>query len=148
MLLVFNLAFTALWTESKLFGTVSSFSCFCSNFCFFLEMYFVIVKLSTELKQTVLYYVNRLMLKGAMIDINCNPLVEPKIIHLLCTGVLFVLVLKFLFDILLRLLSEDLEALLFISLLNTRSETEWNLLDNWEWIVFKVLGKIFERFGE
>ena len=91
---------------------------------FFLEVYFVIVKLSTELKQTVLYYVNRLMLKGAMIDINCNPLVELKIILLLCPGVLFVLVLKFLFDILLRLLSEDLEALLLISLLNTRSETE------------------------
>ena len=29
-----------------------------------------------ELKQTVPYYVNRLMTKGAMIDINGNPLVE------------------------------------------------------------------------
>ena len=34
------------------------------------------------------------------------------------------LVLKFLFDILLRLLSEDLEAPLLIGLLNNRSETE------------------------
>ena len=40
------------------------------------------------------------------------------------------LVLKFLFDILLRLLSEVLEALLLIGLLNTGSETERNLLDN------------------
>ena len=64
------------------------------------------------------------MTKGVRIDINCNPLVELKIILLLCRGVLFVLVLKFLFDILLRLLSEDLEALLLIGLLNTRSETE------------------------
>ena len=89
-----------------------------------MEVYFVIDKLSTELKQTVPYYVNRLMTKGVMIDINCNPLVELKIILLLCRGVLFVLVLKFLFDILLRLLSEDLEALLLIGLLNTGSETE------------------------
>ena len=34
------------------------------------------------------------------------------------------LVLKFVFDILLSILSEDLEALLLIGLLNTRSETE------------------------
>ena len=55
----------------------------------FLEVYFVIDKLSTELKQTVPYYVNRSMTKGVMIDINCNPLVELKRILLLCRGVLF-----------------------------------------------------------
>ena len=40
------------------------------------------------------------------------------------------LVLKFLSDILLRLRSEDLEALLLIGLINTRSEAERNFLDN------------------
>ena len=65
------------------------------------------------------------MTKVVIIDINCNPLVELESILLLCRGVLFfVLVLKFLFDIFLRLLSEDLGALLLIGLLNTRSETE------------------------
>ena len=54
-----------------------------------LYVYFVIDKLSTELKQTVQYYVNRLMTKGVMIDISCNPLVELKIIFLLCRGVIF-----------------------------------------------------------
>ena len=54
-----------------------------------LEVYFVIDKLSTELKQTVPYYVNRLMAKRVMIDINCNPLVELKMILLLCRGILF-----------------------------------------------------------
>ena len=49
----------------------------------------MIDKLSTELKQTVPYYVNRLMTKGVMIDINCNPLVEVKLILLLCRRVLF-----------------------------------------------------------
>ena len=49
----------------------------------------MIDKLSTELNQTVPYYVNRLMTKGVMIDINCNPLVELKIILLFCRGVLF-----------------------------------------------------------
>ena len=49
----------------------------------------MIDKLSTELKQIVPYYDNRLMTKGVMIDINCNPLDELKIIHLLCRGVLF-----------------------------------------------------------
>ena len=49
----------------------------------------MIDKLSTELKQTVPDYVYRLMTKGVMIDINCNPLVERKINLLLCRGVLF-----------------------------------------------------------
>ena len=49
----------------------------------------MIDKLSTELKQTIAYYVNRLMTKGVMIDINCNPLVELEIILILCRGVLF-----------------------------------------------------------
>ena len=62
--------------------------------------------------------------KGVTIDINCNLLVELKIILLLCRGGFFVLVLKCLFDILLRLLSEDLEALFLLGLINPRSETE------------------------
>ena len=45
--------------------------------------------MSTELKQIVSFYVNRLFTKGVMIDINWNPLVELKIILLLCRGVLF-----------------------------------------------------------
>ena len=62
------------------------------------------------------------MTKGVMIDINCNPLVE--IILLLCRGVLFCISSEVFFDILLRLLSKDLEPVLLIGLLNTRSETE------------------------
>ena len=54
-----------------------------------------------ELKQTVPYCVNRLMTKGVMIDINCNPLVELKIILFCVEEFFFVLVLKFFFDILL-----------------------------------------------
>ena len=84
----------------------------------------MIDKLSTELKQTVPYYVNRLVTQRVMIDINCNPLVELKIILLLCRGVLFCVRSEIFFDILLRLLSEDLKALLLLGLLNTRSETE------------------------
>ena len=38
--------------------------------------------LSTELKQSVPYYVYLLMTKGVMIDIDCNLLVELKIILL------------------------------------------------------------------
>ena len=38
----------------------------------------------------------------------------------------------------------SLEALLLIVLPNTRLETEWSLLNNWKWIVFEVLGNIFE----
>ena len=49
----------------------------------------MIDKLSTELKQTVSYYINLLMTKRVMIDINCNSLVELKIVLLLCRGVLF-----------------------------------------------------------
>ena len=44
---------------------------------------------STELKQTVPYYVNLLLTKVLMIDINSNLLVEFKTIPLLCIGVLF-----------------------------------------------------------
>ena len=89
----------------------------------FLEVYFVLDKLSTELKQTVPFYVNRLMTKGVMTDINCNPLVELKMILLLCRGV-FCVSSEIFFDILLLLFSKNLEALLLLGLLNTRSETE------------------------
>ena len=88
LLLVFNLAFTALKTESNFLVQSPLFLAFVPIFVF-LEVHFVIDKLSMELKQTVPYYVNRLMTKGVMIDINCNPLVELKIILLLCRGVLF-----------------------------------------------------------
>ena len=40
------------------------------------------------------------------------------------------LTLIFLINILLRLLSEDFKALLLLGLVNTRSETECNFLDN------------------
>ena len=73
----------------------------------------MIDKLSTEIKQTVLCYVNRVMTKGMMIDINCIPLVELKIILLLCSFCYFT-----------TSFSESLGALLFIGLLNTRSEAE------------------------
>ena len=49
-----------------------------------LEFYFVIDKLSTDLKIFFPYYVNHLMTKVVLIDINCNPLVELKIILILC----------------------------------------------------------------
>ena len=55
----------------------------------FLEVYFMIDKLSTEWKQTVPYYVNHLMTKVVLMDINCNPFVELESILLLCRGVLF-----------------------------------------------------------
>ena len=87
-LLVFNLSFTALSLESKFFGTLSSSSCYCSNFAI-LEVYFVHDKLNTEIKQTIPYYVNLFMTKGVMIDINRKPLVELKISLLLWRGVLF-----------------------------------------------------------
>ena len=49
----------------------------------------MIDKLSTQLKLIAPYYVNPLMTKGVMIDINYNALVELKISLLLCRGVLF-----------------------------------------------------------
>ena len=51
-------------------------------------MYFVIDKLSKELEQTDPYYVNRLMTKGVITDINCKPFGELKIVLLLCSEVL------------------------------------------------------------
>ena len=84
----------------------------------------MIDKLSSESKQTVPYYINRSMSKRMMIDINCNPLVELKIILLLSRRVVFVLYLKVLFNFFIRFLSEGHEALLLIGLLNTCSETE------------------------
>ena len=67
----------------------------------------MIDKLSTKLKPTVPYYVT--MTNGVIVDINCNPLVEFKIV-LLCREA--------------RLVSEDLTALFLIGLPNNRSETE------------------------
>ena len=58
------------------------------QFWFFLEVYFVIDKLSKELEQTDPYYVNRLMTKGVITHINCNPCGELKIVLLLCSEVL------------------------------------------------------------
>ena len=86
---------------------------------FFLEVCFVIDKLSKELEQIDPYYVNRLMTKGVITDINCKPFGELKIVLLLCSEVLLrVSVLIFLVDILLRLLFEDPLARLVVSLLD------------------------------
>ena len=48
----------------------------------------MIDKLSKELEQTDSYYVNRLMTKGVITDINCKPFGELKIVLLLCSEVL------------------------------------------------------------
>ena len=48
----------------------------------------MIDKLSKELEQTDPYYVNRLMTKGVITDINCKPFGELKIVLLLCSEVL------------------------------------------------------------
>ena len=48
----------------------------------------MIDKLSKELKQTDPYYVNRLMTKGVITDINCKPSGELKVVLLLCNEVL------------------------------------------------------------
>ena len=61
------------------------------------------------------------MTKRVMIDINCNPLVELKIIIHLCRGILFCVSSEI---VLLRRLTEDLKAILLIGLLKTHSETE------------------------
>ena len=65
LFLVFNLAYLALFFESKPFGTIVSFSCFCFNFVF-LEVYCVVDELSTELNQAVSKYVKRLMTNGVI----------------------------------------------------------------------------------
>ena len=49
----------------------------------------MIDRLSTELKRNFPYYVNRSMIKDVTIGIKCNPLVEPKIILILCRRDLF-----------------------------------------------------------
>ena len=48
----------------------------------------MIDKMSKELEQTDPYYVNRLMTKGVITDINCKPFGELKIVLLLCSEVL------------------------------------------------------------
>ena len=45
-------------------------------------------KMSKELEQTDPYYVNRLMTKGVITDINCKPFGELIIVLLLCSEVL------------------------------------------------------------
>ena len=45
----------------------------------------MIDKLSKELEQTDPYYVNRLMTKGVITDINCKPFGELKIVLILCS---------------------------------------------------------------
>ena len=73
--------------SSKNFGTIFSFSCFCSNLGF-LGAYFVIDKPSKELEQTDLYSVNRLMAKRVIRDNNCKIFEELKIVVLLCSEIL------------------------------------------------------------
>ena len=48
----------------------------------------MIDKLSKELEQTDPFYVNHLMTKGVITDINCKPFGELKIVFLLCSEVL------------------------------------------------------------
>ena len=48
----------------------------------------MIDKLSKELEQIDPYYVNRLMTKGLITDINCKPFGELKMVLLLCSEVL------------------------------------------------------------
>ena len=47
----------------------------------------MIDKLSKELEQTDPYYVNRLMTKGMITNINCKPFGELKILLILCSEV-------------------------------------------------------------
>ena len=47
----------------------------------------MIDKFSKELEQTDPYYVNRLMTKGVIININCKPFGELKILLILCSEV-------------------------------------------------------------
>ena len=51
----------------------------------------MIDKLSKDLEQTDPYYVNRLMTKRVITDINCRPFVELKIVLLLCSEFLLLL---------------------------------------------------------
>ena len=55
----------------------------------------MINKLSTGLRQTAPYYVNRLMTKELIININCNPLVKIKTNLLLSS---FLCLLEFFFS--------------------------------------------------
>ena len=57
----------------------------------------MIDKLSTELKQSVPHYVIRLRTSGLIIDVNCNSLVDLKIVLFLsCLNEsFFVLILNF-----------------------------------------------------
>ena len=48
----------------------------------------MIDKLSKELEQSDPFYVNRLMTKGVITDINCKPFGELKIVLLLCSEAL------------------------------------------------------------
>ena len=68
------------------------------QFCFFFEVYFVIDKLSKELEKTDPCYVNRLMTKGVITDINFKSFGELKIVLFLCSEIL----LRVSFDISLR----------------------------------------------
>ena len=47
----------------------------------------MIDKFSKELEQTDPYYVNRLMTKGVITNINCKPFGELKILLILCSEV-------------------------------------------------------------
>ena len=83
--------------QHRIYSTVNRFKNFWYNLLFFLLLFQFLfswkctlwLKLSTEWKQTVPYYVNHLMTKVVIIEINCNPLVELESILLLCRGVLF-----------------------------------------------------------
>ena len=82
----------------------------------------MIDKLSTDLKQTVPYYVNCLMTNVVIKDINCKHLVELEIILLLCKGNHFCVNSEIFFRNFTRFFSEGLEALHLIGLPSTRTE--------------------------
>ena len=126
MLLVFNRAFITLYMESKLFGTISQSPPSLAFVPFFVILGgdFGINKLSTDrIKPNCSLLCQPFNGKNGDDRYQFNPFVEFKIIPFLCRAVFFC-VLIFFSDILLRLPSKGLEALVLIDLLNTRSETK------------------------
>ena len=84
----------------------------------------MIDRLSTELKQNSPYFVNRLIIKEVRIGIKCNPVVELKIILILCRRDLFCVNSEISFRYFTTFYFRRFGSLLLIGLLNTRSETE------------------------
>ena len=84
--------------QYRIYSTVNRFKIFWYNLLFLLLLFQFLFSWKCTLwlinwvrneNQTVPYYVNHLMTKVVIIDINCNPLVELESILLVCRGVLF-----------------------------------------------------------